>query len=115
MLSRSKKRSANTKNFKTIAAKEGAFSRDKIEVGDLFSTDKFVCKNPGRLPTGYGRESCAFRYQGGNIYKNATSSLIWVENKVSLGINETVISKSRFEKWLWDQVAAEVSHYHGNN
>ena len=47
MLSRSKKRSANTKNFKTIAAKEGAFSRDKIEVVYFVSTNKFVCNNPG--------------------------------------------------------------------
>ena len=25
------------------------------------------------------------------------------------------MGKSRFEKWLWYQAAAEVSHYHGNN
>ena len=32
-----------------------------------------------------------------------------------MGANETVLGKQRFEQWLWDQAAAEVSHYHGDN
>ena len=78
---------------------------DKIEVGD-FSTDQFVCKTPGCLPTGYGSKSRYHRYQGGTIYNDYASSLIWVENQVSLGSNETVMVKSRFKKCLWDQGAA---------
>jgi hypothetical protein len=39
----------------------------------------------------------------------------WVENQVSLGANETVISKSCFEQWPWDMAYMEVKHYHGNN
>ena len=55
MLEIAKKRSTNTKKIKPIAEKEGDFLRDKIEVGYFVSTDPFFCKNPGRLPTGYGR------------------------------------------------------------
>ena len=29
---------------------------DKYEVGDFVSTDQFISKNTGRLPTSYGRE-----------------------------------------------------------
>ena len=29
--------------------------------------------------------------------------------------NETVVGKSRFEQWLWEQAASEVPHYHGDN
>ena len=41
--------------------------------------------------------------------------MIWVENQVSLGANETVMGKARFEQWLWDQCISEVKHYHGDN
>ena len=68
-------------------------SSDKIEVVDFVSNDKFVCRSPGRLPNVYGRDSCDCRSQGGTIYNDVASSLIWVENKVSLVINETVMGK----------------------
>ena len=40
---------------------------------------------------------------------------IWVENQVSLESNETVKVKSRFEQWIWDQAAAKVYQYQGEN
>ncbi len=65
------------------------------------------------MPKGYGPESADRRFQGGTIYNDAASGLIWVENQVSLGANETVMGK--FEQWLWDMAYAEVKHYHGDN
>ena len=41
MLAGSKNRSTNTNQVKPLAENEGALSRDKIEVGDFFSTDQF--------------------------------------------------------------------------
>jgi hypothetical protein len=67
------------------------------------------------LPTRYGRESQDHRFQGGTIYNDAASGLIWVENQVSLGANETVMGKAHFEQWLWDKCVSEVKHYHGDN
>ena len=64
------------------------------------SSDQFVCRTPGRLPDGYGREGGKDRFNGGTIYNDATSGLIWVENQVSLGANETVMGKERFEQWM---------------
>ena len=49
---------------------------------------------------GYVRESSDRQFQGGNIYNNSASSFIWVENKVSLASNETVMGKSRFDQCL---------------
>jgi hypothetical protein len=54
-------------------------------------------------------------FQGGTIYNDAASGLIWVEKQVSLGANETVMGKARFEQWLWDQCVSKVKHYHGDN
>ena len=51
----------------------------------------------------------------GGIYNDAASGLIWVENQVSLGANETVMGKSHFEQWIWDMAYVEVKHYHGDN
>ncbi len=34
---------------------------------------------------------------------------------MSLGANETVMGKARFEQWLWDMAYAKVKHYHGDN
>ena len=89
-------------------------SRYKIEVG-YFSSCYCFCKTPGRLPTGYGRESNDCYFRGGTIYNDAASSLVWVENHVSLGSNKTAMVNSRFEKWLLDHTAAEFSHYYGGN
>ena len=115
LLARARKRSPNAKRSSVIPESEGALSRDRYEVGDFVSTDQFICKTPGRLPEGFGRESNDRRFQGGTIYNDAASGLIWVENQVSLGANETVMGKARFEQWLWDMAYAEVKHYHGDN
>ena len=80
--------------------------RNKTEVGYIVSSDQFFCMTLGRLPTGYGRQLHDFNFQGGTIYNNDASSLIWVENQVSLGSNNTVMAKLHLEKWLWDKTAA---------
>ncbi len=89
--------------------------KDQYNIGDFFSMDQFICKTSGRLPTGYGRESQDCRFQGGTIFNDAASGLIWVENQVSLGANKTVMGKARFKQWLYDQCVCEVKHYHGDN
>jgi hypothetical protein len=114
-LARARKRTPNVKRTRDLPESEGALSHDKYEVGDFVSTDQFICRTPGQLPEGYGRESTDCCFLGGTIYNNAASGLIWVENQVSLGANETVMGKSYFEQWLWDMVYMEVKHYHGNN
>ena len=76
-------------------------SRYKIEVG-YFSSCYCFCKTPGRLPTGYGRESNDCYFRGGTIYNDAASSLVWVEIQVSVGSNDNVMGKSMFDQWLWD-------------
>jgi hypothetical protein len=94
---------------------EGAITRDQYNVGDFVSTDQFICKTPGRLPTGYGRESQDCHFQGGTIFNDAASGLIWDENQVSLSANKMVMGKTRFKQWLYDQCVCEVKHYHGDN
>eukprot|EP01082_Thalassiosira_pseudonana_P005723 g5374.t1 g5374 contig2:418133-419951(-) len=98
-----------------IPEKEGILSWNKYEPGDFVSSDQFVVKTPGRLLIGYGREGAEHRFHGGTIFNDAASGVIWVEPQVSLGAGEIVMSKVRFEEWLWEQAAAEVSHFHSDN
>ena len=104
LLACTKKRSPKVSRTQPLEDREGAFTRDQYEVGDFVSTYQFICKTPGCLPTGYGWESQDRRFLGGTIFNDAASAsgLIWVENQVSLGANETVMGKARFEQWPWD-------------
>ena len=61
----------------------------------------FVVNNTGQLPTGYGQEYSSSRFHGGTLYSDDATSIIWVENQVSLGSIEIFLGKERFEQWLW--------------
>ena len=73
LLARARKRSTKVSRTQPLDDKEGALTRDQYETGDFVSTDQFICKTPGRLPTGYGRESQDRRFQGGTIYNDTAS------------------------------------------
>ena len=115
LLGRAKKRSPGVANKKAVPEKKWILARDKYEVGDFMSTNKFEVKIYGRLPSVFFREQHNNIFHGGTIYNDAASGLIWVENQVSLGANKTIVGKARFEQWLWEQAVAEVSHYHSDN
>jgi hypothetical protein len=67
---------------------------DQYKVGDFVSTDQFICKTPGRVPTGYEHESQNHRFQGGSIFNDDASGLFWVENQGSLDAKESVMCKA---------------------
>jgi hypothetical protein len=108
-------RSPKVKKVQSNLDSEGAISCNRLEVGDFVSTDQFVCRTSGRLPSGYGRKGCNSRFHSGTIYNDAASGLIWVENQVSLGASETIMGKEHFEQWLYNIACIEVKHFHGNN
>jgi hypothetical protein len=47
LLAHARKRTPNVKGITVISENEGALSRNRYEVGDLVSTDPFICKTPG--------------------------------------------------------------------
>ena len=114
-LARAKQRKPKTTKSKAIPEVSGAISRDKYNVGDFVSLDQYVVKTPGRLPTGYGRETITNMFHGGTIFRDAASKYIHVQNQVSLGAGETVNAKISFKEWLWEQSRLSVKHYHSDN
>ncbi len=115
LLARARNHTVNVLQTRILNNCEGAITRDQYNIGDFVSTDQFICKMPGCLPTGYGCESQDHHFQSGTIFNDAASGLIWVENQVSLGANETVMGKVHFKQWFYDQCVCEVKHYHGDN
>ena len=103
MMPCSKKKSTGSTKFKPLPEKQGVFTRDKYKFGYFVSMDQFIFNNPGQLSTVYGRDSSDQHFQGGTIYNDASLVMIWIENQVSLGINDTVMVKSWFKKWFWEQ------------
>ena len=93
-----KKRPPGVAKKKAVPEKKEILAREKYEVGDFMLTDQFVVKTPGRPPLGFGRKRQNNRFHRGTIYHDAASGLIWVENQVSLGANENIVGKPRFEQ-----------------
>ena len=114
-LARAKQRNPGVVTKKANSDREAVLSWDRYEAGDFVSMDQFVVTVPGRLPSGYGRENDNARFHGGTIFRDAGTGIIWIENQISLGAGETVLSKIRFEEWLWEQAAVEIRHLHGDN
>jgi hypothetical protein len=114
-MSRARQRKPEVKKSKAVPEEAGALSREQYETGDFVSLDQYVVKTPGRLPTGFGRESNTNMFHGGTIFRDAGSKYIHVQNQVSLGAGETITSKLAFEEWLWEAACVRVKHYHSDN
>ena len=114
-LARQKRHSPQVRKSTTIPEKEAVLSRDRYEAGDFVSADQFVVNTPGRLLSGFGCEDDRNKFHGGTIFQDAATGIIWIECQVSLGAGETVMSKVRFEEWLWEMAAAEIKHLHSDN
>ena len=114
-LARGKRRNPKVVRQEAIKEKEAILAWDKYEAGDFVSMDQFVCKTPGRLLQGFGREGEANRYHGGTIFNDAATGVIWVENQVTLGAGDTLIAKETFDQWLREKAWVEIKHIHSDN
>ncbi len=56
LLTRAKKHTPNVLRTRLLNNCEGTTMRNQYNIGDFVSTDQFICKMPGCLPTGYGCE-----------------------------------------------------------
>ena len=92
-LTRARRQSPGVIKTKAVKDKAGILSCDSLSVGDFVLTNQFISKTPGRLGTGFGREASYNRYQGGTIYNDDFSGLLYVNNQVSLGASETIVGK----------------------
>ena len=78
---KAKQRKSKQTKTKAIKDAEDAITRDKYQTGDFVSMNQYVVKNPGRLPTGYGRESDTNMYHGTHYFVTLPPSTSTSETK----------------------------------
>ena len=79
-----------------IQKKKVIMSWDKDEVGYFVSEDQFIVKTPDCFPIGYGLEGLHLRFHSGDIFWDAETGVIWIENQGSLGSGDTFMENIRF-------------------
>ena len=83
---------------KVRQGKDGALKKYNLRPGGMISSNQFVSSLPGRLPNTYGKENEKDKYTGGTVFIDEASSMIFVENQVSLGAAEIIRTKHKFER-----------------
>ena len=76
-------------------------SRD-LKPRDCVSMDQYSSTTRGRLTTGYEKVPVNDTYGRGTIFVDHASGFIHVEHQLSLYASDTVASKRRFERLLYD-------------
>ena len=114
-LAKMRAKTPNVKLSKAIDGKQGILSQYSYEPGDMVSSNQFNIHAAGRKLTGFGRESNKTGYHGGTVYIDAASGLVRVEMQVSMGENETILGKHKFEQWIYDLAIVCVKKYHSDN
>ena len=89
---------AGTTVTKVRKGKDGILKKGHLRPGGMVSSDQFVTFLPGRLPNTFGRENVKDKYTGGTVFIDEASSMIFVENQVSLGAAEMIQAKHKFER-----------------
>ena len=75
-LAQGKCRNPKVARQEALKEKEAILAWDKYEAGDFVSMDQFVCKTPGRLLQGFGRDGEANRFHCGTIFNDAATGVI---------------------------------------
>jgi hypothetical protein len=77
--------STQTKNKRV----EGAFKCNKLEPGELFFTDQYKSRLPGRVFGSPGSKVTTHKYKGGTLFCDAASGQVSIHNQVSFPAEET--------------------------
>ena len=113
-MARAKIRKTKSRKTKDSKKDEGALSRDLYMPGDLVSMDSVTVSIPGRLFSGYGKESLKDKLCGITIFHDAGSGVIKVYPQVTNNAADTILSKLKFEEFLWTEAGVVVKKYHSD-
>ena len=85
-----------------------------LQPGDCVSLDQYESSIPGRLPHTYGKEKKDDQYNGGTLFIDHASSMVFIQHQVSLRTGETLQAKHKFEQ-LAREHGVMVKSYHADN
>jgi hypothetical protein len=98
---------------RVVKVETDVMSKNKLLPGELVSMDSIVISIPGRPFDGRGGNVDNY-YCGATIFHDAATNIVKVYPQVSLSASDTLLSKNKFESYLWDTAAIRVKHYHSD-
>lgn len=113
-IARAKVKKNSAKNVRDRKEMKGALAKNKYLPGDLVSMDTVSVSIPGRRFSGYGKEGPNQAYSAFTIFHDAGSGIIKVFPQVSGGATDTLLSKAKFEDWLWMEAGVLVKRFHSD-
>jgi transposase InsO family protein len=113
-IARAKVKRTTTKKVRDRKEKKGALVKNKYLPGDLVSMDTVSVSIPGRRFSGYGKEGPNQAYSAFTIFHDAGSGVIKAFPQVSGGATDTLLSKAKFEDWMWTEAGVHVKKYHSD-
>ena len=97
----------------TDPSKANVMTKEKLLPGELVSMDSIGISIPGRPFHGRGGDPSQF-YKGATIFHDAATNIIKVYPQLSLGASDTLLSKAKFEQFLFEKCQRKVLHYHSD-
>ncbi|MHA7927723.1 MAG: hypothetical protein ACX936_21195, partial [Marinobacter sp.] len=92
-----------------------AIRQGDLMPGDRVSVDSYISALPGRLPHTKGKEKPKQKYNGGTIFCDHASGVLFLVNQVSLRAGETCQAKLRFEQWARSHNVPRIAGYRADN
>ena len=86
------------KTIKVDKESEGILSADTLNPGDLVFSDQYESSLEVRVFTYRGYDLSTYKYKGGKLYCDASSSYIFISHQVTLSSQETISSTLNFER-----------------
>ena len=114
MLGKQTRRRPGTNTGALVKGKEMMLRREHLQPGDCVSLDQYESSIPGRLPHTYGKEKKDDQYNGGTLFIDHASSMVFIQHQVSLRTGETLQAKHKFEQ-LAREHGVTIKSYHADN
>ena len=114
MLGKQMRRQPGTNTGALVKGKEMMLRREHLQPGDCVSLDQYESSIPGRLPHTYGKEKKDDQYNGGTLFIDHASSMVFIQHQVSLRTGETLQAKQKFEQLAREHGVA-IKSYHVDN
>ena len=93
MLGKQTRRQPGTNTGALVMGKEMMLQSEHLQPGDCVSLDQYESSIPGCLPHTYGKEKKDDQYNGGTLFIDHVSSMVFIQHQVSLRTGETLQAK----------------------
>jgi hypothetical protein len=113
-LAKARGRVTQVQHGDTSDCRQEALRAQNLVPGQVVSTDQYETRTPGRLANTFGKEKEKMRYNGGAIYVDHATKLIYITNQVSLHAGEIICGKEQFEKHA-SEYGIKIRKYHADN